>query len=318
MKILVTVPMTEEQRRHLTEQMPDAEYRFTTRKEVKEETVREADIILGKVPLTMLPPADTGHLKWIQLSSAGYEDFAAPGVLPEGTLLTNATGAYDLTVSEHMLAMTFFLKRKFGRYYSNQMKGVWKEEGRVTAVAGSRTLVLGLGNIGGAYARKMSALGSRVTGIKRTRTKCPDYLEAVGTMEETDSFLPEADIVAMVLPDTPQTYHIMDRRRLSLMKKGSILLNVGRGTAIDQDALADALKSGHLAGAAIDVTDPEPLPPEHPLWKCGNLLITPHVAGGFYLQETLDSIAELMTDNLGRYARGERLRNLVQPSRGSV
>ena len=314
MKILITVPFTEEQERRLRAQMPEAEYMFTTRIKASDEQIREADVILGNLPVARLAQAE--NLKWLQLNSSGADAYAAEGALAPEVILTNATGAYGLAISEHLLAATFFLKKKLGRYYINQKNREWKDEGQVTAVSGSRTLVIGLGSIGGDYARKMALLGSRVVGIRRTKAECPDYLEEIGTFEDIDRFLPEADIVAMALPNTPQTYHIMNEARLSEMKRGSILLNVGRGTAIDQDALVKALRSGPLAGASIDVTDPEPLPEDHPLWRCENLLLTPHIAGDYHLQETLDQIVELFIDNLGRYAKGRELRNPVDKKTG--
>ena len=309
MKILITVPFTEEQEKRLRAQMPGAEYEFTTRIKASDEQIREADIILGNLPVARLAKAE--NLKWLQLNSSGADAYAAEGALAPEVVLTNATGAYGLAISEHLLAATFFLKKKLGRYYINQKNREWKDEGQVTAVSGSRTLVIGLGSIGGDYARKMALLGSRVIGIRRTKAECPDYLEEIGTLtfEDIDRFLPEADIVAMALPNTPQTYHIMNEERLLGMKRGSILLNVGRGTAIDQDALVKA-------GASIDVTDPEPLPEDHPLWRCENLLLTPHIAGDYHLQETLDQIVELFIDNLGRYARGKELKNPVDKKTG--
>lgn len=320
MKILVTVPFTDDQRSRLQAQMPAAEFLFLDKKEVTKELLRKIDILMGNVSPKLLRESTEGEasfsLKWVQLNSAGSDAYAAPGVVPQQVQLTNATGAYGLALSEHMLAQTFFLKKKIGRYVRNQQQSLWRDEGEVTAIAGSRTLVLGLGNIGGDYARKMAALGSRVIGIKRTQAVCLDYLEAIGTFEEIDRYLPEADIVAMALPNTPQTVHIINRERLAAMKKGSILLNVGRGSAIDQEALLEALANGPLAGAAIDVTDPEPLPADHPLWKCENLLLTPHIAGDYHLKETLENIVELFIDNLGRYARGEELRNPVDRATG--
>ena len=265
MKILITVPFTQKQKERLQAQMPGADYTYTTRIKATDDQIREADIILGNLPVGRLSQA--AHLKWLQLNSSGADAYAAEGALAPEVILTNATGAYGLAISEHLLAATFFLKKKLGRYYINQKNREWKDEGQVTAIAGSRTLVLGLGSIGGDYARKMALLGSRVIGIRRTKAACPDYLEEIGTFEDIDRFLPEADIVAMALPNTPQTYHIMNEERLSGMKRGSILLNVGRGTAIDQDALVKVLRNGPLAGASIDVTDPEPLPEDHPLWR---------------------------------------------------
>lgn len=314
MKIIITVPFTEEQQAQLRAQMPGADYIFTEAVNVTDEQLQEADILLGNVPVGRLEQAV--NLKWLQLNSSGSDAYAKKGVIPESTLLTNATGAYGLAISEHLVGVTFFLVKKLGYYYRNQWKAQWTDEGPVQAIEGSKTLVIGLGNIGGGYARKMSLLGSRVTGIRRTVSECPDYLEAIGTYEDLDTFLPEADIVAMALPNTPQTYHIMSAERLAKMKPGSILLNVGRGNAVDQDALVFALQRGNLAGASIDVTEPEPLPADHPLWKCENLLLTPHVSGGYHLQETLDYIVDLFIDNLGRYAAGKELRNPVDRKTG--
>lgn len=310
MRILVTVPLSEADRAELQAKMPEADYIFTERGKVTDEEIRGADIILGNVEADRLALAP--DLKWLQLNTAGADQYVKEGVLAPQTLLTNAASCYGLSVSEHMVAVTFFLLKKLGFYYRNQMDSLWKDEGQVRGIEGSRTLVVGLGNIGGSYARKMSLMGSRVIGLRRTVSECPPYLEAVAAFEELDKYLPEADIVALSLPNTPQTTHIMNAERLAAMKQGSFLINAGRGSAIDQDALVNALQNGPLAGAAIDVTVPEPLPSDHPLWKCENLLLTPHVAGGYHMQETLNSIIRLFIDNLGRYASGEDLRGVIK------
>lgn len=313
-QILVTLPMPPEKRALLERQMPGAAYTYCSKNEVTDGQIAAANIILGNLPPERL--ACAGKLEWLQLNSSGADAYAKPGVLPAGAKLTNATGAYGLAISEQLLGYTFFLKKKFGLYHKNQLKGVWKDEGMVTAIAGSTTLVVGLGSIGGDYAAKMAALGSRVYGIRRNKTACPPYLAAVGSFAQLDEWLPTADIVALALPNTPQTVHLFDKARLARMKPGSILLNVGRGSCIDSDALAEALRAGPLSAAALDVTEPEPLPAQHPLWKSENLFLTPHVAGDFHLQETLDQITALFIENLGRYARGEELQNPVDPVTG--
>lgn len=313
-QILVTLPMPPEQRALLEAQMPDAAYTYQPKTEVTDEQIASALIILGNLPPARL--AGAKKLEWLQLNSSGADAYAKPGVLPEGAKLTNATGAYGLAISEQLLGYTFFLKKKLGLYHKNQLAGLWKDEGTVTGIAGSTTLVVGLGSIGGDYAVKMAALGSRVFGIRRNQTACPGYLAGLGTFARLDEWLPLADIVALALPNSPETNRLFDAARLAKMKPGSILLNVGRGSCIDTDALVNALHTGPLGGAALDVTDPEPLPPEHPLWQCENLLLTPHVAGEFHLQETLDQITALFIENLGRYARGEALKNPVDPATG--
>lgn len=313
-QILVTIPMQPQQRALLEQQLPGADYTYLPAQQVQDGQIAAAHIILGNLPPERLHLAT--QLEWLQLNSSGADAYAKPGVLPQGALLTNSTGAYGLAISEHLLAQTLFLKKKLGLYYKNQLAGQWKDEGQVTAIAGSTTLVVGLGSIGGDYARKMALLGSRVYGIRRNRAACPDYLQGVGTFDDLDAWLPQADIVALALPNTPQTYRLFNAGRLALMKPGSILLNVGRGTTVDTDALCAALASGPLMAAALDVTDPEPLPVGHPLWKCGNLLLTPHVAGDYHLQETLDCIVGLFVRNLGRFARGEALENPVDLATG--
>lgn len=312
--VIVTIPMEEEQKQRLEQQLPDAEYAYVKADLVTDQQLEQAEIILGNLPPERI--AIASKLEWLQLNSSGSDAYVKPGVLRKGAALTNSTGAYGLAISEHLLAQTFFLKKKCGQYYKNQIQGLWKDEGKVTAIQGSTTLVVGLGSIGGDYARKMALLGSRVFGIRRNRTACPDYLAGLGTFEELDSWLPEADIVALALPNTPQTYRLFDEDRLAKMKKGSILLNVGRGSCVDTDALCRALNKGIPMAAALDVTDPEPLPQEHPLWKCENLFLTPHVAGDYHLQETWEYIVELFISNLGRFARGEKLENQVDMETG--
>ena len=313
-KILITVPMEPEHIQRLLEICPDADISLVSGKELTREQVQGAEIIIGNVPPALIKGSE--NLKWIQLNSAGTDGYTAPGVLPEGTILTNATGAYGLAISEHMLGVTLQLMKKLNLYQREQEKHAWTDFGSVNSIEGSKTVVVGLGNIGGDYARKMNALGSRVTGIRRSVFDKPDYLEKLCPLEQLKDCLKDADIVAAALPGTKDTYHLFDKEMFAAMKEGAIFLNVGRGTAVDQDALKEALDSGHLFGAGIDVTDPEPLPSEHPLWTARNLLITPHVSGSYHLRETLERIIRISEDNLSRYLKGEELNNVVDFSTG--
>ena len=255
-------------------------------------------------------------LEWVQLTSAGANMFTGPGILPENVTLTNASGAYSLTVGEHMLAMTFDLVRHLGEYRVNQTRHVWDYRGSVQSVEGSTVVVLGMGDIGGFYARKMNALGAHVIGVRKHLKEKPDYLDEQVTMDRLAEVLPKADIVAMVLPGGKETEHIIGEKEFALMKEGSMILNVGRGNAIDPEALRNALDSGHIRAAALDVTEPEPLPADDPLWDYENVLITPHAAGWWFLQETLNRAAAICAENLRCFVNGEPLTHVVDRKLG--
>lgn len=309
MRILVVIPLNENEKERLQSKMSEAEYIYKTSEEITEQLVKSADIIIGNVPPQYI--RGTKNLKWLQLNSAGTDGYCEAGVIPEGAYLTNATGAYGLAISEHMLGMLLEIKKKLNLYYMNQKKHVWKDEGNVTSIEGSTTLVVGLGDIGGDFARKMKALGSYTIGVKRTKGQKPEYIDELYTMEALDTLLPRADVVALSLPGTKDTYHLFNRDKLNLMRKDAIILNVGRGSAICTEDLCDALENGIIRGAGLDVTDPEPLPAEHRLWDAPGVVITPHISGFFHLPETLRRIVNISIGNLEHFKREEPLKNIV-------
>lgn len=315
MKILVTPPLNERQKKKLMDAAPGQEIVFCGFDALTEELLEGADIILGNLKNPKQLSA-CSHLKWIQLNNAGTEGYCEPGLLPEGALLANATGAYGLAISEHMIGCLFELKKKLHLYYRNQLAHRWHSEGFVSVIEGSAVLVIGFGDIGSTFGRKMKALGCRVIGVRRRVGECPEWLDGLYGMEDLDTLLPQADIIAMSLPGNAATRHTLDRKRIALMKKTAVLLNVGRGTAIDTEALADALYAGEIAGAALDVTDPEPLPENHRLWDAPNTIITPHISGGFALPETLEQIVDLFAVNLTHYFAGESLENVIDMKTG--
>jgi phosphoglycerate dehydrogenase-like enzyme len=309
MRILVVIPIKVDEKERLQSKMPEAEYVYVTPKDVTEELVKSADIIIGNVPAKYIE--GTKNLKWIQLNSAGTDGYCKEGVLPEGAYLTNATGAYGLAISEHMLGMLLQIQKKLNLYYMNQKNRLWKDEGNVTSIEGSTTLVVGLGDIGGDFARKMKALGSYVIAVKRTEGQKPEYIDELYTMDALDNLLPRADVVALSLPGTKETYHLFNKDKFNLMKNSTILLNVGRGTAICTDDLCDALENGVIGGAGLDVTDPEPLPAEHRLWDAPGVVITPHVSGAYHLPETLRRIVNISIENFEHFLKQEPLKNIV-------
>lgn len=326
-RALVTIPTGERHRNLLQQAAPGWEFRFRGTdtlvcapqealpgQPVTQEDVDWAQVILGNVPAAMLYGSPA--LEWLQTNSAGVEAYIRPGVLAGDTLLTNATGAYGLAIAEHMLGMLLELFKKLELYRDAQKSGAWQSQGAVKAVYGSTVLVLGMGDIGGEFAARCKALGAKVFGVRRSPRPCPEYADEVHLLEDLDSLLPQADVVAITLPGTDATRGLMSRERLAKMKEGAVLLNVGRGFIVDTEALCDALERGHLSGAGVDVTDPEPLPPTHRLWNIPTAVVTPHISGFYHLRETHERIVGIFLENLRHFQAGEPLRNLVDFATG--
>lgn len=312
--ILVLIPMDKNHKSILNEKAPSANFIYADNKTIHKDQVQDANIIIGNPPIEMI--SGSKKLEMLQLQTAGVGKYAEANVLPDGVLLLNAKGAYGLAISEYMLGVLLELYKKLHLYRDNQAESTWSYHGRVKSIYNSTALIIGVGDIGGEFARKIKALGAYTIGIRRVDGNKPDYLDELYFMDEMEALLPRADIIAMSLPETIQTIKIINRDTLKLMKHDAVLINVGRGNAIDTEALCDALEAGHLLGAALDVTDPEPLPKEHRLWKIKNAVITPHVSGGFSLQETYERIIEICADNLEAFLAGRTPANIVNVSEG--
>lgn len=313
MNVLVLVPTDEVYKAQIKAAAPDYEFRFIENPfeegAVTDEDYAWAEIFLGNPSVAKIKGNE--KVRWINTNSAGVEPYIAEGVLSPSTKLTNASGAYGLAIAEHMLGMHFEIIKKLELYRDNQSIEKWETHGKVRSIYGATVLVLGMGDIGGEYARRVKALGAYVIGMRRMKRNKPDYVDELITIDELDEALARADVVAMSLPGTPATTGILSRERIAKLKEGAVVLNVGRGNAIDTEALCDALESGQLMGAGLDVTEPEPLPQGHRMWKIPTAVITPHISGFFNLKHTHDRIVEIMAENLGRFARGEELINQV-------
>lgn len=273
---------------------------------VPAELYQRATIILGNPPVKDLPVCK--KLRLLQTRSAGTDQYQKPGVLPEGAVLFSASGAYGHSVSEHMFAMLLSLMKRLPAYRDQQGSGGWNDLGPVKTLAGAQVLCVGTGDLGSSFAVLCKALGARMAGIRRDAGKPAEGIDEMYPMDRLDELLSQADVVALMLPHSADTAHLMDRGRLLLMKEDAILLNGGRGTAVDCAALAEVLEGGHLWGACLDVTDPEPLPTDHPLWRQERAVLTPHTAGGDHLADTADRIAAIALDHLTSFLEGERRR----------
>lgn len=313
-KILVCMSLEERHKQRLEAAAPGCEFTYAVGDELTRDMVSQAQIIIGNPKPSWI--AASPRLELLQLFSAGADPYLKPGVLAPTTALTNATGAYGKAVSEHALAMTLTLLKKLHRYRDFQRDHAWKDAGMVTSLSDATVLVVGLGDIGLAYARMAKALGARVIGVKRRNGPSPEGVDELCLTAELDRVLPEADVIFSILPGTADTFHFYTAERFAAMKNSAVFLNCGRGSAVAMDVLADALRQGQIAAAGIDVAEIEPLPAESPLWDLENLLITPHVAGNFHLADILEQVVNISCGNLRAVLAGEPLRNVVDFATG--
>jgi phosphoglycerate dehydrogenase-like enzyme len=244
--------------------------------------------------------ADMPTLAVVQAASAGTE-WLEPWV-PDGVILCSARGARDTAVAEWVLATILAMEKRFADLARRTADHVWRPE-LLEELAGKRALIVGYGSIGQRVADMLGALGVQTHGVASR-----DRGEIHG-VEHLPELLPEADIVILLVPLTPLTRGLFDERMLSRLRPGALLVNAARGPVLDTDALLEQLASGHLR-AALDVTDPEPLPADHPLWDAPGLMLTPHLAGDSPQAE--ERVYRLIGEQIRRYVNGEPLVNVIR------
>ncbi len=257
-------------------------------------------------------------LRWAQSWSAGVDRYIAiPELMARDEIvLTNMKGMYGPVIAEHVFAMMLSMTRDLEFYMDAGRRGVWErgDGSAMGALQGRTMLVVGLGGIGSEIAMRAHAFGMRVLATARMERPAPPYVEVLGTAKDLNDLLPEADVVVLAVPLTDETRHMINRETLGMVKDGTWLVNISRGAVVDTDALVEALDSGKVGAAFLDVTDPEPLPEGHPLWGRDNALITPHVAARAEL--SADRRWALMRENMRRFSVGEPLLNVVDKEAG--
>ena len=277
--------------------------------------IRAFEVLFGYIPPSLLAGAE--RLRWFCAASAGVDHLLEDSLWPsQDCLLSNSSGAYGPTISEHVLMVLLMLLRRMPEYQADLRERRWSFYSPIRSITGSRIVMLGTGDIGANTARRLKALGASVTGVCRSGRSGEAAFDRVVPIGALDSVLPEADALIMALPATGETAGILSRERIALLPERAFVVNVGRGSAVDQTALAEALRAGRIAGASLDVMTPEPLPEDDPLWDCPNLLLTPHVSGNMSLGLTCELAVEMFCADLERYANGEPLKNLVDRSVG--
>ena len=252
----------------------------------------------------------TPSIRWVQLPFAGVEEFLAAGVVAPGVIWTCAKGVYSEPTAEHALALALAGLRGLPRHARATS---WGEQGAQTLYDAS-VVVLGGGGIATALLGLLGPFRVRATVVRRDAARAvPDAARTVG-LDRLDEVLRDALVVVLALPLTPETEHVIAAPQLAAMNEGAWLVNVARGRHVDTDALVEALREGRIGGAALDVTDPEPLPPESPLWQLPNCLITPHTANPWQTAQPL--LAAHITENVRRFGSGGPLLGLVDLSAG--
>ncbi len=250
--------------------------------------------------------AHTPGVEVVQLLSAGYDDVLAQ--LPSGVVLANAAGVHDASTAELAVALALASLRGVPDFVVAQREGRWVSPGMLPALADKRVLVLGYGSIGRAVVQRLLPFEVEVTAVASRQRDGDELVATVHGVDELPHLLPHHDVVVVIVPLSEATRGLVDAEFLAAMPDGALLVNVARGPVVDTDALVAETSSGRLL-AALDVTDPEPLPPDHPLWTSPGVLISPHVGGA--TSAFRPRAVRLLRDQLRAYAAGEPLRNIV-------
>ncbi len=258
------------------------------------------------------------RLRWVHTGGAGVEHLPLAELRERGIVVTNNSGVHVPNMPEQVLALMLAFARRLPTLLRAQAAHVWRDEAthrEVFELAGQTVLLLGMGDIGLGLGERAAALGMRVTGLRRRTGKpAPPFVERVFGLDDLHAALADADHVAISLPQTRETVGMIDAVAFAAMKPGAFLYNVGRGSIVDSDALVDALRSGHLAGAGLDVTEPEPLPADSPLWDMENVIITSHTSGAS--PHAWDRGVEIVAENIRRWRAGGPLHNEVDCDAG--
>jgi phosphoglycerate dehydrogenase-like enzyme len=279
----------------------------------------DADIFVGSV----LRPAQFSvakKLKWVHSTSAGVGQLMYPELRNSGVIVTNASGIFSVPMAEHTIGLMLALARNFPDTVRQQENAIWSQQKlwdkpqHLSEVNGTLLLIVGYGSIGREVAKRARGLDMRVWGVTGSGKGDLTHAEKIVPSSELNSLLPHADYVLLCAPETAETNSLIGAEQLALMKRGARIINVGRGSLLDEPALISALESGALAGAALDVAQTEPLPPTSPLWHAPNLFITPHTSAlsdRLWRRETAMSV-----DLLERWFDGRELFNRVDFARG--
>ena len=289
---------------------------YSTWQEAQEDA-RDAEILLGHKDDFLRSGKEA---RWICATSAGVNTFVKEGVIQrEDCILTNSSGAFGLTIAEHVVMVILMMLRRMDYYQEAMDKRKWPSYIPVRSIKDSRITIAGTGDLGSNTARRLRAFEpASIIGINRSGQTGEPSFDRVISREEGDmeGLLKETDILILCLPSTPGTRGFLSKERIELLHPGAYVVNVGRGDAIDQAALIQALNEEKIAGAALDVMETEPIPEGDPLWSAKNCLLTPHCSGNMSLEYTVDRVIDLFLEDLENYCRHKPLKHIVNRKLG--
>ena len=277
--------------------------------------VQDCEVLYAHSP--KLLRAAPATLKWYCCSFAGVDPYCKdPTIFANPDCVLTNSNVYGVTIAEHVVMVTLMLLRRMPEYEEIVRNRSWSNQLPIRSIRDNEFTILGTGNIGVNVAERMRGMGAaKIIGLSRSGRPHPAFDE-VHPIADLDKVLPGTKILVMALPGTAETIHILNRARIALLPKDACVINVGRGTAVEQEPLIEALNSGRIAGAALDVMDPEPLPADHPLWSAKNLILTPHVSGNMTLGYTCDTNVAMFCEDLKNYAAGKPLNGFVDRVKG--
>jgi phosphoglycerate dehydrogenase-like enzyme len=291
------------------------------------QAIGDADAFFGKITPALLAAAR--QLRWVQAPTVSLEHYVFPQLVEHPCVLTNMRGLFSDVIADHVLGYVICFARNFHRYIRNQLAARWQpvggESARVTFTAGPGVVndidrahpylgdmtagIVGLGHIGAEIARRALAFHMRVLAVDPVQTQAPEGVAALWKPDRLPDLLAESDFVIVAAPHTPETVKMFRRPQFRQMKRSAFFINIGRGATVDLADLTAALQAGEIAGAGLDVFEIEPLPPNHPLWKLENVILTPHVAG--YSPRIAERHLAVLLENVRRFVRGEPLLNVA-------
>lgn len=302
----------------LRREFPDAAFVIAASRDAVREEIGDADALIGPMEVTADLLAAAPKLRWLQAGSAGVEKFLIPELVKSDIVLTNLSGVHAPNIAEHVLALILAFARGLPQLLHMQDRHRWPDdEDEPPArfeLEGQTIGIVGLGDIGEALARKAHGLGMRVLATRRHIEEPPEFIEQLIPSENLAELLAAADHVVLTLPLTEATRHTIGADELAQMKRTAYFYNIGRGGLVDQEALIAELRAGTIAGAGLDVTTPEPLPPDSPLWDLPNVLVTGHTSGN--TPKYWERGIELVSENIRRFLAGESLVNEVDKAAG--